>query len=523
MMINVTKGFQDPTIIMNPNRMRHDNLYRSHSQTIITNANLEGKYIQHIAISKQRIHMTRFAKLQEDTELKSMSNDNTSSPPMHVQDIRKQPHISSLEMTSMSFLGIAITSFILFSLTTDQFDLNFITDSSSEIKEFNLEAVEQETLMEMEVVTQRVLDSAVPDTATDVVSLVLGEGIAGSIGALANVGVALLLKLREQGKLGFQFNQQTQPFNKEQKQNSINEKKSNENIAIGNINQGRITSETFYSEAVADGDYFLTRAAVLPLLEGVGISSAAATIVSVLFATIPYEFIKLNNRRKQIQQRQKGLTEKQLKDSVASSSPAIEIDIVDVFADTTKWLEYTVLSSDFNSRLFPGNSILESAAYGFLAAFSSQVYADILYRYTEYGLKSAKESAKNRTIDDWISVYVSKCFSSATLFGVYEYARLPISRFFQAVLTGGVDSCMGSKEFDICMETFMIDNPPSEIASTEAQLRALFTAMVGLGDRVGVRFGEGFGDIFAVDNLEGNFRGLVVSFYSIISHFLPLY
>jgi len=68
------------------------------------------------------------------------------------------------------------------------------------------------------------------------------------------------------------------------------------------------------------------------------------------------------------------------------------------------------------------------------------------------------------------------------LFGAFEYERFPISQFFQDILLGGVDNFVGSREFDICLETYLIDNPPNEIASTEAQLRVLFTAMVGLTD-----------------------------------------
>lgn len=254
----------------------------------------------------------------------------------------------------------------------------------------------------------------------------------------------------------------------------------------------------------------------------------------MLFASIPYEFIKLNSQRKQQLKKQeeaqaaaRAISEINQVNGAAvkvEKPQHMEIDFVDIFSDVIKWVEYSVLTDDFGGKLVPGNIILESAGYGFLAAFSSQIYADKLYRFTDYGPKKVKLAARNRTINEWISLYVTKCFSSATLFGVYEFATEPIQKFFQSVLTGGVDSCMGSNEFDMCIETFMADNPPTDIASTEAQLRALLIAMLGLGDRIGLGFLEGFSDdFFVIDNLQGNVRSIAVSLYSVISHFLPLY
>jgi len=439
----------------------------------------------------------------------------------HIEHSDMSSNVSSIEMRSMSILGLAFTTFILYSLTTDNFEfqMDFLNFSPAE-EEFSLIDIEQETLAEVETMTQKVLGSAVPETATDVLSLVFGEGLAGSIGAVANVCVGILLRLREEGKLGYgpEINSENMT-NKAILKSKTSEKNIAENV---DSNVESSTQEDYYTAAVADGDYFLTRAAALPLLDDVGVSGPTATIVSVLIATVPYELIKLNARRQKWLNSLSDESEPESNEIDLPEKNPFQIDVVDIFADTTKWLEYTVLSNDFSSKLFPQNLVLESSSFGFLAAFSSQVYADILYRFTEYGPEEAKIRAKTRSMDEWISLYVSKCFASATLFGVYEYARYPIARFFQSVLTGGVDSCMGSSEFDVCIETFMIDNPPSEMASTEAQLRALFAAMAGLGDRVGVRFGELENGI-GMDNFEGNLRGLAVSFYSIANHFLPLY
>lgn len=429
---------------------------------------------------------------------------------------QKHETISRREMTNMSILGVAFTGFLFFSLTNDpSSDFSFEKVFSSSNNEFNLEAVEKETLMEVETVTQRVLNSAIPASATDVVSVAFGEGVAGSIGALLNVAIIYVMELMKRNNVDESASLDSESNRIFMKQGQSSSKITSKRK--GEINESgaattSLTPETAsgITEAVADGDYFLTRAAALPLLGGIGIPAPIASVVSVLFATIPYEFIKLYSRRQQIEEN---------KDS--AKKEGLEIDFVDIFADTTKWLEYTVLSSDFETKFIPGNPIIESASYGALAAFSSQMYADMLYRYTDYGSKTAKANAANRTSNDFASIYFSKALKGAILFGTYEYARLPITRFFQSILTGGVDSCMGSSEFDVCIETFFEDNPPSDIASTEAQLRALFTALVGLGDRVGLSFNGD--DFFVVDNLEGNVRSLAVSFYSLLNHFLPLY
>ena len=458
---------------------------------------------------------------------------------------KKPSFTASLEMTSMSVLGIALTTFIILSLTTDDWGIPFFIAENAE--EFDLDLLEEETLIEVELVTQKVIQTTVPSSATDVLALVLGEGMAGTIGAFVNVSVAILFKLREDGLLGFSLRDlkldpevraklspntnslDTEIISKQStttktaKKESSQEKEEEENLV-----------DKFTTEAIADGDYFFTRAAALTFLEGAGIPASIATVVSVLFASIPYEFIKLNSQRKQQLKKQQ-----EAEDAAKALAPTnqangavvkvektkpMEIDFVDIFSDVTKWLEYSVLTDDFRGKLFPGNFILESAGYGFLAAFSSQVYADILYRFSDYGPKKVKLAARNRSVNEWISLYVTKCFSSATLFAVYEFATEPIQKFFQSVLTGGVDSCMGSNEFNMCIETFMADNPPTDIASTEAQLRALVIALVGLGDRIGLGFLDGFNDdFFVIDNLQGNVRSIAVSLYSVINHFLPLY
>lgn len=49
-------------------------------------------------------------------------------------------------------------------------------------------------------------------------------------------------------------------------------------------------------DAMADGDYFFTRAALRPFLEAIGLPVAIASVFSVMFATLPYEFMKQQKR-----------------------------------------------------------------------------------------------------------------------------------------------------------------------------------------------------------------------------------
>ena len=93
-----------------------------------------------------------------------------------------------------------------------------------------------------------------------------------------------------------------------------------------------------------------------------------------------------------------------------------------------------------------------------------------------------REKTLNRSLDGWASVYATKCLSAATLFGVYEAVRAPTSQLFRRLLSGGVEGCIGSKDYDLCMETYLIDNPPA--ASFEAEYSALVDSAVNWLDNL---------------------------------------
>ncbi len=87
---------------------------------------------------------------------------------------------------------------------------------------------------------------------------------------------------------------------------------------------------------------------------------------------------------------------------------------------------------------------------------------------------------------------------------MYEIARLPITRVISNFLSGGYDSCLGSDNFDLCLETYFFANPAE--ATPEAQIRSFVVALVNLFDRLG-----------DVDNLDAGIRSLAVQLYSVIT------
>lgn len=138
-----------------------------------------------------------------------------------------------------------------------------------------------------------------------------------------------------------------------------------------------------------------------------------------------------------------------------------------------------------------------------MAALSSQLYTDVLYLYSDFGDPIKREKTLNRKIEGWASVYATKCVSAATLFGVYEAVRAPASRFVSQLVSGGVAGCAGSKDFDLCMETYLIDNPPS--AAIEELSR--------------IDWADNFSWLLPLNDQETfiNFaRGTAVSLYSIL-------
>ena len=517
---------------------------------------------------KNRISSSRLA-ISHSNELppteEALSSDGTSGN--HVENNRTPTQVPSdelqqisdtilkntttLEMTMMSTIGFAVSLGVLFTLAMDSemrqtsTQMDFLADLfSAGDKNIDLIAAEGLTLVEesfedLEVISRTLISTAVPQSATDVLAVALGEGIAGVIGAFSTWCVASVLRLRTDANAAAEaasnavgdvvkkeVAEKGRIFDFMKKSNTSRDSSSNEMI------DGIIT------EAIADGDYFLTRAAAIPLLESVGVPRFTATLASVVLATIPYELIKLTSRKRKMKEQEKiifdDLLLRQLQEdeerkrkmipswptgdtqiieeSVSLSAsmstqqdevkkddlteitvPQPGLDSVEIFTDMTKWLEYDVLTKDFSGILtFNGNVLspgVESAFFGFLAVLSAQLYADTLSIYSNFGTEEARAEVRSRPIDQWALLYSTKCINGAALFGVYETVRVPISKFIRRLLDGGLDSCLGSKEFDLCLETYMVNNPTG--ATWDAQVRAFFSAVASLLYRVNTEFSEG--------------------------------
>jgi len=419
-----------------------------------------------------------------------------------------------------------------------------------------------------EEVTTNIVDTAVPKSAYDVVTVALGETVAGFTGALASLSLKLIVA----------FVQTTTALQKSQQPSTDQPPPSEDtgsNTAVllsQRVSTIQEKSQIMINQAAAETDYFLARAAVLPLLvEGVGLSPALATLASSLVATLPYQVVKLGKQQKDarqeenqllqrllIQQQQKDQQQRQQQElqqqqqqqqqywkkwmkhllrkptRTITTTTATEttetfthstdpsklqpiqkemenvIDVVELFADTCKWLSYSVLMNNFSGLLtwqqllLPGGATtgtaltpmmttgvaFESGFYGLLATLTSQIYADFLYYVVRVGPKSKQEQVRaRRTGTEWFLLYANKSIQAFTLFGVYAGAQIPVRIIIDAFLSGGIDSCIGSVNVDICMDTYYLQNPPLPPSSTtasslssfsvdpEAQFRAIVTTV----------------------------------------------
>merc|ERR1719491_534880 len=247
-------------------------------------------------------------------------------------------------------------------------------------------------------------------------------------------------------------------------------------------------SGSFVAEAIADGDYFIANSASRTLFEAIGVSPAIASVASVVAASVPSQIVKALGRGEAMraEERERLLQEELLREeeererlkrsfwrrlvspvasslsssdkkqsaTLQSSSAALtkektepskadldlaNIDLVEVFSDCTRWLAYDVLRADFGESLLIWDGlVLDTTLTGFLfgtiAAISSQLYADVFYGVFKYGPESRREVLYNRTIRDTVALYTSRCVSTATLFGVYEFVQGPVGRYIQGTL-----------------------------------------------------------------------------------------
>jgi len=486
------------------------------------------------------------------------NSDGLSSAERRAKLMEKRPP-KLIETTLTSILGICILAGVVAILADNpEFDTFLVPGGDA-----------------ADAIADNILGAAVPSTASEIAAVALGEGISGSIGALSLVFVNYIKNL----VFGRNISNDGQLMVDEAKIVAANNAKSSATLMaekeVLDQTAADTLTDTISTELVADGDFFLTRAAVRPLLQAVGVPYETAGAASVILASVPYEIVKLYGRRErrrveaseraeavllkileEEEERRKQwwrLSKKPVKlptsqvngkDSMKSpninqsnsaaaamsssmdgnKAPSLlagsDLDIVEIFTDITKWLEYDVLTTDLHGKWIPSNSGAESAIFGLVSALSSQLYADLIYQNTEYGSEKAREKSRNRNFDQTLNIYVTKCVSSAALFGIYETVRQPLSSFLIEILSGGVDSCIGSSNVKMCLETYGYDNPMGS-ASVEAQIRALALALVGLLDRV-TGVDELVFDLLDDDVIAASLRASFVSVYSVVYHYFPI-
>eukprot|EP00573_Skeletonema_grethae_P009710 CAMPEP_0201696126 /NCGR_PEP_ID=MMETSP0578-20130828/7880_1 /ASSEMBLY_ACC=CAM_ASM_000663 /TAXON_ID=267565 /ORGANISM="Skeletonema grethea, Strain CCMP 1804" /LENGTH=489 /DNA_ID=CAMNT_0048182071 /DNA_START=190 /DNA_END=1656 /DNA_ORIENTATION=+ len=392
-----------------------------------------------------------------------------------------------MRMMTMSVFSLVLAIGVVYALASSTPEM-VASDEFEESTNVVRDLMRQGNVERLELATRNIATTVLPQSAEDIIAVSIGEGIAGVIGAFATWLLGLVLNFKRDEEF------------------ILTPLKGDEGM-YGRGMDRNSNVDALVSEAVADGDYFLTRAAAEPLFEAVGIPVFFASLASVLLATLPYEAIKLSTRK-----RMKALEEEVLLnileeeeaqrladmnvidklsnrvgdfiaqlyvtrnldegdidedeeefDVATTDENPVLLDYVELFADITKWLEYDVLINNYRGILALPNGMMlssgwESAIFGLLAALSSQLYTDVLYLYSDFGSPMKRDQTLNRSIEGWASVYATKCLSAATLFGVYEAVRAPTSRLVSQLVSGGVGGCVGSKDYDLCMETYLIDN-----------------------------------------------------------------
>ena len=370
--------------------------------------------------------------------LAATDNSNPNQPQPNQQQ-------ATLEMISMAAIGIVLVATVVFDLATD--DL-----------EPSMETLSDDVL---ETVTRNVLDVALPQSATDVIAVSLGETMGGIVGMAATTLVGAAVNLR--GRLLGLRDEAADYFGGGQPQ--------------------------FWSQALANADYFLTRAAAVPILVASGLDPLWASLGGVLIATIPYEAVKYQARMRRFRKSEEELLQELLREEqdrfqrgnmfvrgpmarpridTATLQPVLpspELDIPDFVADVIQWLEYDVLKTTYSGSVeiwgMPvTNGGLESALFGVLAAVSSQLYLDALYQTTNWGPADESTRARNRTMLQLLTTYSTRCLQTAALFGVYESVQQPVKNTVSQVLSGGWEGCWGSSDYQTCVDTYLWTNDP---------------------------------------------------------------
>lgn len=331
----------------------------------------------------------------------------------------------------------------------------------------------------VEIAYQNTYDAIAPLGISDVAAVIIGESTAAIVAALAGSLILLTMKFQE-------------VFPQSASKSS--------------------------SDFVPDGDFLVAKAASISLLTSIGVPPSLAKVSSILLASLSYGIVKLGiSRRDQIveenvmlnelltEQQKKTETERIQNGFVMSSMSGVSswtsssstlissavadterfvpvqeekepvLDSVEVFSDITKWLQYDVLCSKFGEKLLWHDQPLlpgfEAAIFGAVSCLSAQVYCDILRAYFNLGGSVAREKVLTRTFSEMISLYTSQILYGAALFVTYEAVQIPAQWILNALLSGGVDNCIGSPDYSGCVETFIELNPLDESPEEEIYSR----------------------------------------------------
>jgi len=402
------------------------------------------------------------------------------------------PFLNANNVLASAF-GLALAGFVTYNLASDDTDLS----------SFGLDVADLGATVGAigsgSIAAERILDVALPSSATDVIAVAFGEGIGGLVGVGSTFVLSELMK-KTSGAVDTTANE--------------------------------IVQRNAVTEAVAGFDYFLTRAVASPLLLSAGLDPVLATIGSVLVASVPYELVKIQARLRQRRMNENQLLDELLGEEreqqrqrrrrrggvfrlpskqasltgsvqtspasvdVATLTPAVsssEFDLPELVTDVIKWLEYAVLQSQLSGSLVSGNGMplpmwVENGVFGFMAALSSQLYLDALYQNTNLGPADKSEEARTRSPSQLLSEYATSCFGTAALFATYESVKIPVKLAITGLISGGYEACLGSEYFDLCVEAFEEQSPSlaavADGASITAEFRALLVAYASLWSRV---------------------------------------
>ena len=332
------------------------------------------------------------------------------------------------EMMAMSAASIVFAIGVVYALASSTPEMIISVDPSDFSNGGGLESSEsavrdlfrEGNAERLEIATRNIVGTVLPQSAEDVISVSIGEGIAGVIGAFATWLLGTILNFKSDGDYIV-----LAPMN-DAAMRGMESTTAATTTRRGYANSGRMMGgsggdvDSLVSGAVADGDYFLTRAAAQPLLEALGIPIFFASVASVLIATVPYEAVKISsqkrrneveeqvllnmlleeeeNRRKDMNAVDKvsnnifdfiqrlnvrasmddiamddyimdGVTDVNIPERKEQPGNVPALDYVELFADITKWLEYDVLISNYRGILsMPNGQMLstgwESAIFG---------------------------------------------------------------------------------------------------------------------------------------------------------------